>query len=165
MNLFPITNPLRFGSDWGFSENLTVRCNGSSPISCTGAGQGKPLLLLHGFPQNHMCWERVAPQVGTASRRHHTRSTRLWWRVKLHPMNLGILPHSKRTMAKDIADLLTRAWLYNVPMFWVMIEERGCLSFCARLPERVNKLGIIEIVPTADFWASWTADLVIAAYH
>ena len=26
-------------------------------------------------------------------------------------------------------------------------------------------MGIIEIVPTADFWASWTADLAITAYH
>ena len=26
-------------------------------------GQGPPLVLLHGYPQNHMCWARVAPEL------------------------------------------------------------------------------------------------------
>ena len=47
-------------------------------------------------------------------------------------------------------------------MFWVMIEARVLfIVFALDHPERINKLGIIEIVPTADFWASWTADLAI----
>jgi haloacetate dehalogenase len=32
-------------------------------------------------------------------------------------------------------------------------------------PGRVDRLGIIEIVPTGDFWASWDAELAMAAYH
>lgn len=32
-------------------------------------------------------------------------------------------------------------------------------------PDRVNRLGIIEIVPTGDFWASWNAELALKAYH
>ena len=43
----------------GFKKSMQ-RCNGVD-IAVHRAGKGKPLLLLHGYPQNHMCWERVAP--------------------------------------------------------------------------------------------------------
>ena len=32
-------------------------------------------------------------------------------------------------------------------------------------PERVARLGIVEVVPTGDFWAAWTAELALKAYH
>ena len=49
----------------GFTKT-TIRCNGVD-LAVHRAGQGRPLLLIHGFPQNHMCWESVAPQL---ARRH-----------------------------------------------------------------------------------------------
>ena len=30
-------------------------------INCRLAGEGPPLLLLHGYPQTHACWHRLAP--------------------------------------------------------------------------------------------------------
>jgi haloacetate dehalogenase len=32
-------------------------------------------------------------------------------------------------------------------------------------PDRVARLGIVEVVPTGDFWAAWSADLGLKAYH
>jgi haloacetate dehalogenase len=32
-------------------------------LSIQRAGQGTPLVLLHGHPQNHHCWEKVAPAL------------------------------------------------------------------------------------------------------
>jgi len=32
-------------------------------------------------------------------------------------------------------------------------------------PGRIDRLGIVEIVPTGDFWAAWTAELALKAYH
>lgn len=45
----------------GFTKTV-IRSNGVD-LAVHRAGQGTPLLLIHGFPQNHMCWETVAPQL------------------------------------------------------------------------------------------------------
>ena len=42
------------------SEKIEV--NGVT-INYTKAGQGFPLLLLHGYPENHQMWHKIAPQL------------------------------------------------------------------------------------------------------
>ena len=32
-------------------------------INCAIAGSGPPLLLLHGYPENHLMWRHVAPAL------------------------------------------------------------------------------------------------------
>jgi len=43
----------------GFKQ-ATYRCNGID-IHATVGGNGPPVLLLHGFPQTHAMWAKVAP--------------------------------------------------------------------------------------------------------
>ena len=43
----------------GFATRA-VRCEDAT-IHCRVGGQGRPLLLLHGFPQTHVHWHRLAP--------------------------------------------------------------------------------------------------------
>ena len=146
----------------GFRKS-TVYCNGVD-LSVHRAGQGEPLLLLHGFPQNHMCWERVAPQLA----RHYDviiPDLRGYGDSEAPPNESGDITYSKRTMAQDIADLLTALAVQRANVLGHDRGARVAYRFALDHPERINKLGIIEIVPTADFWASWTADLAIAAYH
>ena len=38
-------------------------------INCAVAGSGPPLLLLHGYPQNHLMWRQVAPGPGPGPHR------------------------------------------------------------------------------------------------
>ena len=146
----------------GFTKS-TVRCNGVD-LSVHRAGQGTPLILIHGFPQNHMCWERVAPQFSL----HHDviiPDLRGYGESEAPPNETGNSTYSKRTMAQDMADLLTK---FAIRRANVLGHDRGArvaYRFALDHPKRLGKLGIIEIVPTADFWASWTADLAIAAYH
>ena len=68
-------------------------------------------------------------------------------------------------MAKDIADLLNALAIQRADVLGHDRGARVAYRFALDHPGRINKLGIIEIVPTADFWASWTADLAITAYH
>ena len=43
----------------GFTlEGVSVK---DGPVRLRRGGSGPPLLLLHGFPQSHVCWHRVAP--------------------------------------------------------------------------------------------------------
>ncbi len=146
----------------GFRK-FTVRCNDVA-LSVHRAGRGEPLLLLHGFPQNHMCWERVAPQLA----RHYDiiiPDLRGYGESEAPPNESGNVTYSKRTMAQDIADLLTVLAIQRANVLGHDRGARVAYRFALDHPNRINKLGIIEIVPTADFWASWTADLAIAAYH
>ena len=146
----------------GFAKT-TIRCNGVD-LSVHRAGQGVPLLLIHGFPQNHMCWERVARQFT----RHHDviiPDLRGYGQSEAPPNEFGNITYSKRTMAQDMADLLTALGIQRTNILGHDRGARVAYRFALDHPARLGKLGIMEIVPTADFWASWTADLAMAAYH
>jgi len=88
----------------GFTKTV-IRCNGVD-LAVHRAGQGRPLLLIHGFPQNHMCWESVAPQL---ARRHDViiPDLRGYGESSAPANDPGNTTYSKRTMAQDMADLLT----------------------------------------------------------
>ena len=146
----------------GFTKT-TIRCNGVD-LAVHRAGQGQPLLLIHGFPQNHMCWESVAPQL---ARRHDViiPDLRGYGESSAPANDPGNTTYSKRTMAQDMADLLTALDISRADVLGHDRGARVAYRFALDHPERLGKLGIIEIVPTADFWASWTADLAMAAYH
>lgn len=36
---------------------------GEVTINAVGGGQGQPLLLLHGYPQTHVIWHKIAPRL------------------------------------------------------------------------------------------------------
>ena len=146
----------------GFTKSIE-RCNGVD-IAVHRAGGGRPLLLLHGYPQNHMCWERVAPELALT---HDViiPDLRGYGGSSAPPNDPNNTTYSKRSMAQDMADLLTAL---QIPHADVLGHDRGArvsYRFALDHPERVRKLGIIEIVPTGDFWANWNADLAMAAYH
>ena len=57
-------------------------------------------------------------------------------------------------------------WVSGAPH--LLGHDRGArVSYRLALdhPERVARLGIVEVVPTGDFWAAWTAELALKAYH
>ena len=146
----------------GFKKSIQ-QCNGVD-IAVHRAGKGTPLLLLHGYPQNHMCWEKVAPILAQT---HDVivPDLRGYGDSSAPANDAHNTIYSKRAMAQDMVDLLTAL---EIPSTNVLGHDRGArVSYRLALdhPKRVRKLGIIEIVPTGDFWASWNADLAMAAYH
>lgn len=133
-------------------------------LSVQQAGSGPPLILLHGFPQNGMCWAKVAPEL---SRNFHViiPDLRGYGQSEAPLDDAAHRTYSKRRMAQDVVDLMHALGL---PSAHVLGHDRGArVSYRLALdhPERVRRLGIIEIVPTADFWDAWTAELAMAAYH
>jgi haloacetate dehalogenase len=143
----------------GFAQTR-VETNGIG-LSVHRGGAGAPLILLHGFPQNHRCWEKVAPRLAkdfdviVPDLRGYGDSD----------APEGAAAYAKREMAKDIVglmDALGLEWAH------VLGHDRGArVSYRLALdhPGRVDRLGIIEIVPTGNFWAAWDAELALAAYH
>ncbi|MFN2432786.1 MAG: alpha/beta fold hydrolase [Gemmatimonadota bacterium] len=112
-------------------------------------GTGPPLLLLHGHPQTHVMWHRIAPALArdftvvAPDLRGYGESSR-------PPTTPDHAPYSKRAMARDQVALMRRL---GFERFSVAGHDRG--ARCAyRLaldhPERVRKLAVLDIVPTGE---------------
>lgn len=143
----------------GFTQSFVDA--GAVRLSVHRAGQGAPLILLHGYPQNHHCWEKIAPALAAQfdvivpDLRGYGESD----------APEGVEAYAKREMARDIVGLMDALGLEKAH---VLGHDRGArVSYRLALdhPDRVDRLGIIEIVPTGDFWAAWNAELAMAAYH
>src|SRR4051794_30109846 len=55
---------MAFGSEKFFTnfERKQIKTV-STQINLVVGGTGEPVLLLHGFPQTHVCWHKVAPKI------------------------------------------------------------------------------------------------------
>jgi haloacetate dehalogenase len=124
---------------------------GEATLRVRRGGGGPPVLLLHGHPQTHVMWHLVAPRLAedffvvAADLRGYGESSK-------PPTTDDHEPYSKRAMARDQVALM-RALGHE--RFAVVGHDRG--ARCAyRLaldhPERVERLAVLDIVPTADTW-------------
>jgi haloacetate dehalogenase len=146
----------------GFAQSR-IATNGIA-LSVHQAGRGAPLILLHGYPQNHMCWLNVAPAL---AERFHVivPDLRGYGECDAPPDDDAHSIYAKRTMARDITGLMDALGL---PRAHILGHDRGgrvAYRLALDAPDRVDRLGIIEIVPTGAFWAHWTAELAMKAYH
>lgn len=114
-------------------------------------GSGPPVLLLHGHPQTHVMWHRVAPvlaercTVVAADLRGYGDSS-------VPPTAADHAPYSKRAMAADQVALMASL---GFDRFAVVGHDRGgrvAYRMALDSPERVTRLAVLDIVPTADMW-------------
>jgi haloacetate dehalogenase len=146
----------------GFEQSY-VQC-GDVRLSVHRAGQGTPLIALHGYPQNHHCWAQVVPALA----QHFDviiPDLRGYGDSDAPADDADHLTYSKRVMAADIVALMDAL---DLPDAHILGHDRGArVAYRLALdhPQRVRRLGIIEIVPTGDFWAGWDANLAMKAYH
>ena len=131
-------------------------------LSVQEAGQGAPLILLHGYPQNGLCWSRVAPAFA-AQNRVIIPDLRGYGQSDAPPDDAAHTAYSKRQMAQDIVALMDHLGLERAA---VLGHDRGArVTYRLALdhPNRVSRLGIIEIAPTSDYWAAWSAEINLSA--
>lgn len=125
-------------------------------------GEGPPLLMLHGFPQTGAMWARVALALAARFRvvvpdlRGYGRSTG----------PAGAEHYAKREMAKDFIALMSHL---GAERFRLAGHDRGGrVSYRMALdaPERVARLAVLDILPTAEYWRSIGArDFALGIYH
>jgi haloacetate dehalogenase len=113
------------------------------------AGSGPPVLLLHGFPQTHYCWRGVAP---TLSQQHTLVAPDLrgYGATSAPPGGPEGQGFTKREMANDLVDLMLALGLEH---FAVVGHDRGArVAYRLALdhPNRVDKLVILNVLPTLD---------------
>jgi haloacetate dehalogenase len=117
---------------------------------CLG-GSGPPLLLLHGYPQTHVAWHKVA---GRLAERFTVVAPDLrgYGRSGCPPDDLDHKAYAKRTMAEDLAHVM-RGLCFS--RYLVMGHDRGArVAYRLALdkPECVARLVVLDIMTTWDEW-------------
>ena len=122
------------------------------------------LVLLHGFPQTHVMWQRVAQRLRG---RYRLRMPDLrGYGDSSHAVgDAQHLHYSKRAMAQEVVDLLDAL---GVDDFFLCGHDRGgrvahrlALDHAAR----VKRLCVIDIAPTLDMYARTDFAFAQAYYH
>ena len=146
----------------GFSDAL-VDC-GAVRLRVREAGTGPAVILLHGFPQTHMAWSRVAPRLAEAFRVVAV-DLRGYGGSDAPADDAAHTVYSKREMARDIIGLMDALGITQAAVLGHDRGARVAYRLALDHPGRVSRVGILEVVPTGDFWAAWNADLSMKAYH
>jgi haloacetate dehalogenase len=113
------------------------------------SGDGPPVLLLHGFPETHLCWRRVAPALAT-SHRVIAPDIRGYGASTAPPGGPHGEGYTKREMAADLVKVMASL---GHESFAVVGHDRGArVAFRIALdhPGRVTRVALLNIVPTVD---------------
>jgi len=148
----------------GFNEALYRVGDTELYVRTGGSPDGPPLLLLHGYPQTHAMWHRVAMRLADRYRlvlpdlRGYGRSAK----------PVGAADHanySKRTMAADLLALMRGL---GHERFFVCGHDRGgrvAHRLALDHPQAVSRLCVIDIVPTLTMYERTDMAFASAYYH
>ena len=129
-----------------------------------GDPQHPALLLLHGFPQTHVLWRRVAQQL--SARYFLVMPDLRGYGDSFKPTDEAEQAQmSKRAMAQDVVQLMQS--LGHERFFLCGHDRGGRVSHRLALdhPERVRKLAVLDIAPTLDMYGRTDMDFARAYYH
>jgi haloacetate dehalogenase len=142
----PDPSPVKAGEFFpGFSTEL-IKTSGTT-IHVLRKGTGRPLLLLHGYPETHLTWHKVAPRLAeqfsviVPDLRGYGKSGKPQ-DGKRHEN------YSFRAMAQDQVDVMRH---YGHERFLVAAHDRGARvthRLCLDHPESVEKACLMDIAPT-----------------
>lgn len=146
----------------GFRQMRIKR--GDIEINARIGGRGAPLLLLHGYPQTHVMWHKIAPRLAekftvvAADLRGYGDSSK--------PQGLpDHSNYSKREMALDQVEVMR---LLGFERFFLAAHDRGA-RVAHRLaldhPERVQKLALLDIAPTHAMYENVSMGLARDYFH
>jgi haloacetate dehalogenase len=139
--------------------------NGEVTINLRMAGNGPPLLLLHGYPQTHVMWHKIAPQLAeqftvvVPDLRGYGDSSK----PAAGENHVG---YSKRQMALDLVHVMTTL---GFETWGVAGHDRGArVSYRMALdhPDRIERLCSMDVVPTIEqFETTAHRPTAVAMYH
>jgi haloacetate dehalogenase len=127
-------------------------------------GRGAPLLLLHGHPQTHLIWHRLAPALAeqftvvALDLRGYGDSGR-------PADDEGHMAYSKREMALDALAAMRR---HGFERFGVLAHDRGARvahRLAADHPAAVDRMMLLDIAPTLSMYENTTEAFARAYWH
>src|SRR5215218_6750822 len=127
-------------------------------------GSGPPLLLLHGYPETHMMWGRVAGDLA----RDFTviaPDLRGYGKSSAPPDTDDHSSYSKRAMARDAIALMKH---FGFARFDVAGHDRGgrvAYRLALDHPEAIRRVSILDIIPTGEVWARADRRFALGYWH
>ncbi|WP_185984326.1 alpha/beta fold hydrolase [Aureimonas mangrovi] len=143
-------------------ETRTIAGEGAE-IFCRLGGDGPPLLLLHGYPQTGAMWAPVAARLAerftlvVPDLRGYGQSSR--------PESKNGEGYSKRIMARDMVAVMAAL---GHERFRLAGHDRGArVAYRLALDSGpgVERLALLDIVPTAEMWCAMDAASALKSYH
>ncbi|VAW16711.1 Hydrolase, alpha/beta fold family [hydrothermal vent metagenome] len=144
-------------------EAMTLEGDGADIFLRLG-GEGPPLLLLHGFPQTHVMWSKVA---GTLAREFTVvvPDLRGCGASSCPDPDNGHTAYSKRAMGRDMGVVMAEL---GHDRFAVVGHDRGgrvAYRMALDAPETIERIAVLDIVPTHDMWCELNKQTALLAYH
>jgi haloacetate dehalogenase len=144
-------------------DSRRVRASGAG-INLVIGGSGPPLLLLHGYPQTHAMWHKIAPRL--AERFTVVCPDLRGYGDSDKPAGgSSHINYSKRAMAQDQVEVMESL---GYPRFALAGHDRGG-RVAHRLtrdhPSRVERLVVLDIAPTSIMYAKTDKAFATAYYH
>jgi haloacetate dehalogenase len=127
-------------------------------------GSGPALLLLHGFPQTHAIWHRVAPRLAQRFR-IVMPDLRGYGDSAKPPSSDDHAPYSKRAMARDMVELMHAL---GHERYFVCGHDRGgrvAHRLALDHPHGVMRLMVLDISPTRTMYERTTMEFARLYYH
>jgi haloacetate dehalogenase len=133
-------------------------------INLVKGGDGPPLLVLHGYPQMHVMWHKIAPRLAqdftvvAADLRGYGDSGK----PAADPQHLN---YSKRAMAQDMVEVMQQL---GHESFLLVGHDRGA-RVSHRLtkdhPQRVKRLALLDIIPTRTMFQIVNKEMATNTFH
>jgi haloacetate dehalogenase len=144
-------------------ERRRIATSGAEINLVTG-GSGPPLLLLHGYPQTHLMWRKLAPCLA-ANFTLVIPDLRGYGDSSKPPAGPENANYAKRALAQDQVEVMTTLGFQR---FMVAGHDRGA-RVAHRLARdhagRVERLALLDIVPTLYRFETIDQKAATASWH
>ena len=127
-------------------------------------GSGPPLILLHGYPQTNVMYHRLAPKLAGRFTLVIPDLPGYGWSA-VPGSDAEHAPYTKRAMAALMIEAMEAIGFVR---FGVVGHDRGgrvAYRLALDHPERVERLAVLDILPTYDYWRRLDRAYGLKIYH
>src|SRR6516164_9670235 len=144
-------------------KHLDMRTSGAV-IRLRHGGSGPPLLLVHGNPENHTCWYKVAARL---AQQYHVvlPDLRGYGDSSLPEPGSNNINYSFRAMAQDMIEVMENL---GHQRFFLAGNDRGARTshrLCLDHADRVMKLCLLDMLPTYYEWTHADKNWAVRDWH
>lgn len=144
-------------------ENRSIQTE-LGAIFCRTGGTGPALLLLHGYPQSHIIWHKITPELA----KHFTLvmpDLPGYGQSDIPALSDDHAAYSKRAMANAMLETMQ---MLGHSQFLVAGHDRGgrvAYRMALDHADKVLKLAVLDILPTFDYWNKLDRSFALKIYH
>lgn len=146
-------------------EAKTIDCGEVKIFARIGGREdAPPLVCLHGFPETHVMWAKIAPRLAERFRVILPDLRGYGW-SGVPDVVADHAQMSKRAMAADVVALMDEL---GHERFALAGHDRGArVAYRLALdhPDRLTKMAILDVIPTSTMWSRMDAGFAMKTYH